>query len=110
MGESKLSRIQAEAICVGVDAGGTFTDLVVRTRRGVGAVLKVRSTPEDPARAVLEGLGALGLLQSRALVIHGTTVATNCLLQRRGGRTALVTTAGFEDLLVLGRQARPLLY
>ncbi len=97
-------------IRVGVDTGGTFTDLVVIAPRETVEVLKVRSTPSDPARAVLEGLLALGLLRSSVPVVHGTTVATNAFLQRRGGRTALVTTAGFEDLLVLGRQARPHLY
>ncbi|HEV8336814.1 MAG TPA: hydantoinase/oxoprolinase family protein [Candidatus Polarisedimenticolia bacterium] len=95
---------------VGVDTGGTFTDLVVAARRGPVAVLKVRSTPEDPSRAVLQGLAALGLERSSIRVVHGTTVATNALLQRRGGRVALVTTAGFEDVLALGRQNRPLLF
>jgi N-methylhydantoinase A len=95
---------------VGVDTGGTFTDLVVAAGRGPITVLKVRSTPEDPSRAVLQGLAALGLERSPVRVVHGTTVATNALLQRRGGRVALVATAGFEDVLALGRQNRPLLF
>ncbi len=110
MEESKRNEAAAGILRIGVDTGGTFTDLVVAGRKGILGVLKVRSTPGDPARAVLEGLGRLGLLGIRAPVVHGTTVATNALLQRKGGRTALLTTGGFEDLLVLGRQARPLLY
>jgi N-methylhydantoinase A len=105
-----VSGANRRVVRVGIDTGGTFTDLVVAGRGGVAAVLKVRSTPGDPARAVREGLRALGLLRSDCPVIHGTTVGTNAFLQRRGGRAALVATAGFEDLLVLGRQARPLLY
>ena len=95
---------------IGIDTGGTFTDLVALGASGLLRVLKVRSTPEDPSRAVLEGLRLLGLLRSKAPIVHGTTVATNAFLQRQGGRAALVATAGFEDVLVLGRQARPSLY
>ncbi len=95
---------------IGIDTGGTFTDLVALGSSGHLRVLKVRSTPEDPSQAVLEGLRRLGLLRSTAPIVHGTTVATNAFLQRRGGRAALVATAGFEDVLVLGRQARPCLY
>jgi N-methylhydantoinase A len=96
---------------IGVDTGGTFTDVAVLGRSGLLRVLKVRSTPADPSRAVLEGLRRLGLLRSTsAIIIHGTTVATNAFLQRRGGKAALVATQGFEDVLVLGRQARPGLY
>ncbi|HMC83307.1 MAG TPA: hydantoinase/oxoprolinase N-terminal domain-containing protein, partial [Candidatus Polarisedimenticolia bacterium] len=94
---------------IGVDTGGTFTDLVVLGRRGL-RVHKVPSTPDDPSRAVLRGLQDLGILEGSAPIVHGTTVATNAFLQRRGGRTALITTAGFEDILVLGRQARPHLF
>ena len=95
---------------IGVDTGGTFTDLVVAGRSGILRVLKLRSTPADPAGAVLEGLRRLGMLQGNAMVIHGTTVATNALLQGRGGKAVLVTTSGFEDILALGRQSRPDLY
>jgi N-methylhydantoinase A len=97
-------------IRIGVDTGGTFTDLVVAGRHGILRVLKLRSTPADPAVAVLEGLRRLGMLHSSVMVIHGTTVATNALLQGRGGKAVLVTTSGFEDLLALGRQSRPDLY
>ena len=88
----------------GVDTGGTFTDFVFwdgRTCR----THKTRSTPDDPARAILAGLEA-----PAAEIVHGSTVATNALLERRGARTALVTTAGFEDLLEIGRQNRARLY
>ena len=95
---------------VGVDTGGTFTDLVVTGGPGGFRVLKIRSTPSDPSRAVVEGLRRLGLLRGKDVIIHGTTVATNAFLQRRLGRAALLTTCGFEDVLVLGRQARAELY
>jgi len=87
---------------VGVDTGGTFTDF-----SAAGRVHKVRSTPDDPARAVLEGLAALPPADR---VVHGTTVATNALLTGRRARTALVTTEGLEDLLEIGRQDRTDLY
>jgi len=87
---------------VGVDTGGTFTDFSIE-----GRVHKVRSTPDDPARAVLAGLRALGAFDR---VVHGTTVATNALLTKRCARTALVVTAGLEDLLEVGRQDRRELY
>src|SRR5689334_1775049 len=93
---------------VGVDTGGTFTDLVARLSDGRVARVKVPSTPDDPGRAVREGLAALG--GEVAEVRHGTTVATHALLERRGARVVLVTTAGFEDVLRLRRQARPDLY
>jgi 5-oxoprolinase (ATP-hydrolysing) len=94
---------------VAVDTGGTFTDLIALWPGGRRTRVKVASTPDDPSRAILAGLAALGLTRVPVLH-HGTTVATNALLERRGARVALVTTAGFEDLLALGRQARPELY
>jgi N-methylhydantoinase A len=96
---------------VGVDTGGTFTDVVVE-RDGAIEAFKIVSTPDDPSRAILAaldrvlGAGAAG----RVELVHGTTVATNALLERKGAATALVTTSGFEDLLLIGRQARPRLY
>ena len=97
---------------VGVDTGGTFTDVVVELG-GRTHTFKVLSTPDDPARAVLaalaEAASTLGRHTLRRLT-YGTTVATNAMLERRGARTALVTTAGFEDVLEIGRQARPDLY
>lgn len=97
---------------VGIDTGGTFTDLVVQDEQGNERVHKLPSTPENPARAVLDGLrAALGRdPSSDVTVIHGTTVATNALLEGRGARTALVTNAGFEDLIEIGRQNRPQIY
>ncbi len=96
---------------VGVDIGGTFTDFVVlpTDRDGALRVHKVLSTPDDPARAVLVGMRELGIGQGVA-VVHGSTIATNAVLERKGARTALVTTAGFEDVLEIGRQDRPSLY
>ena len=88
---------------VGIDTGGTFTDLVA----GDGTVVKVPSTPEDPGLAVAEALDAVGGADRLA---HGTTVATNALLERRGAVVALVTTAGHEDVLEIARQDRPSLY
>ncbi len=94
----------------GVDTGGTFTDLVVADGKAL-RVVKVLSTPRDPARAVIASLEEGRVPRGRNVaVVHGTTVATNTLLTRTGARTALVTTAGFEDVLALGRQARPSLY
>ncbi len=96
---------------VGVDIGGTFTDFVV-VRGDEGArveTFKVLSTPHDPAEAVLAGLARLPTADRRHIV-HGSTVATNAVLERKGARTALVTTRGFRDVLHIGRQNRPALY
>jgi len=94
---------------IGVDAGGTFTDFIVCHDNGVIETFKLRSNPLSPAQVILAGLEkAAG---SRAAeVIHGSTVATNALLERKGVRTALVTTAGFEDVIQIGRQNRAALY
>jgi N-methylhydantoinase A len=97
---------------VGVDTGGTFTDFVFELNRNT-EIFKLPSTPNDPSIAITDGLRRiLNLTGAKAdfEVIHGTTVGTNALLQRRGARIALITTAGFEDVLVIGRQARPELY
>jgi N-methylhydantoinase A/oxoprolinase/acetone carboxylase beta subunit len=91
---------------LGVDTGGTFTDLVTAD----GRVVKVSSTPSDPAGAVRAALErALGSTRP-ALLAHGTTVATNALLEHRGGRIALVATRGFADIIEIARQTRPSLY
>ena len=96
---------------IGIDSGGTFTDVIAVDDAGAVRVLKLALTPDDPSRAVLAGVAALrGAAAAAVEVVHSTTVATNALLERRGGPTVLVTTAGFEDVLVLGRQARPVLY
>lgn len=94
---------------LGVDTGGTFTDFVWLDEAGRWRIHKERSTPSDPAGAVQAGISALGVPESTA-VVHGTTVATNALLERRGARTALITTQGFADVLAIGRQNRPNLY
>jgi N-methylhydantoinase A len=94
----------------GVDTGGTFTDLIAREPDGSDTLAKVPSTPDDPARAVLAALGEVGGAGARDHVIHGTTVALNALLTGRVARTALVTNAGFADLIEVGRQERPELY
>ncbi len=92
----------------GIDTGGTFTDFVRLDAAGLH-VHKVRSTPDDPARAVLQGLADLGGAAG-AEIVHGSTVATNAVLERKGARVALVVTAGFEDVLRIGRQTRRELY
>ena len=98
---------------IGCDVGGTFTDFhAVDEATGRTAVHKIASTPDNPARAVIEGLRAMAAREGIALgaigrLSHGTTVATNALLQGKGGQVALVTTKGFRDLLEIGRQIRP---
>jgi N-methylhydantoinase A/oxoprolinase/acetone carboxylase beta subunit len=94
---------------VGVDTGGTFTDFVI-WRDGRLSNRKVLSTPKDPSLAILEGVGDILRDSPSVFVVHGTTVATNALLQRKGGRIALITTSGFEDVLAIGRQTRRNLY
>ena len=94
---------------VGVDTGGTFTDFVVY-RDGRLFNRKVLSTPADPSLAIFEGVGDILKDSPAVFIVHGTTVATNALLERKGGRIALITTAGFEDVLAIGRQTRRNLY
>ncbi|MDB5375209.1 MAG: methylhydantoinase, partial [Belnapia sp.] len=101
---------------VGVDSGGTFTDVCLfEEATGRIEVWKLSSTPDDPSRAIAEGLAEgmarLGQpLSDIAYVGHGTTVATNALIQHRGAKTGLIVTRGFRDLLEIGRQKRPDLY
>ena len=95
---------------IGIDIGGTFTDFVVYDpKSGNITTFKVLSTPSNPALAVLQGLQKV-LSGNTAQIIHGSTVATNALLERKGARTALITTRGFRDVLQIGRQNRPELY
>src|SRR6266852_6002466 len=94
---------------VAIDTGGTFTDCVWIDRDGRLRMLKVFSTPDDPSRAIVEALRKIEHT-GEVILLHGTTVGTNTLLERKGARTALVTTAGFEDAIEIGRQARPKLY
>ena len=93
------------AMRVGIDTGGTFTDLVSDD----GRIVKVPSTPDDPARAVGAAIDMLGAGRPTVLA-HGTTVATNALLEGKGAPVALVTTRGFADVIEIARQARPSLY
>ncbi|MBV8550722.1 MAG: hydantoinase/oxoprolinase family protein [Acidobacteriaceae bacterium] len=93
---------------IAIDTGGTFTDCVYEDR-GRLQVLKIPSTPADPGEAVLRAVEQIAGEQA-AEVRHGTTVGTNALLERKGARVAFVTTAGFEDTIAIGRQARPRLY
>jgi len=106
---------------IGVDIGGTFTDFVIYDPgRGTLETFKLLSTPSQPAQAVLLGLNQIvdqyhgEVQEGRQLpaitLVHGSTVATNALLERKGARTALVTTRGFRDVLQIGRQNRPSLY
>ena len=101
---------------VGVDVGGTFTDFCLFNRTTNEVVVhKVLSSPEDPSRAVLAGLTTVKAqhgIRSEDIshFAHGTTVATNALIQRTGGRVAMITTAGFRDLIEIGRQVRPRIY
>lgn len=99
-------------IDVAVDTGGTFTDIVARRSDGATQALKVPSTPHDPSEAVLYGLAELAKVLPGRLVhlAHGTTVATNGLLEGKGARAVLITNQGFEDLLSLRRQNRPNIY
>ncbi len=93
---------------IGIDTGGTFTDFVLLDE-GKITVYKEPSTPDNPARAIVSGIRRL-LGTDPVEVVHGSTVATNTLLERRGARSALVTTAGFEDVLTIGRQTRVSIY
>jgi N-methylhydantoinase A len=102
---------------IGIDIGGTFTDFVVfRPSTGRIDAFKLLSTPHDPAEAVLVGLARIRSAFENlddipsTHIIHGSTVATNALLERKGARSALVSTRGFADLLQIGRQNRPQLY
>jgi N-methylhydantoinase A/oxoprolinase/acetone carboxylase beta subunit len=94
---------------IGIDTGGTFTDLVMFAE-GRMTVHKVRSTPDDPSRSIVVAIGELAGRVDDLDIVHGSTVATNAMLERKGARVALVATAGFEDVLRIGRQTRLELY
>ena len=97
---------------ISFDIGGTFTDFALARRGGGGYVFhKIPTTPDDPAEAVIRGLRELAELakfkpEDVDEILHATTVATNAILERKGARTALITTAGFRDILLIGRQKR----
>src|SRR4051794_4869837 len=101
---------------IGVDVGGTFTDFFAfDDEAGTVRLHKLASTPSDPAKAVIDGLLELAERHDVSLarlgrLAHGTTVATNALIQRRGGKVALIVTQGFRDLIEIGRQTRPRIF
>ncbi len=95
---------------LGIDTGGTFTDFVLLTEQGL-RIHKVLSTPHAPEEAILNGIKELGLSAEQNLrIIHGSTVATNAVLEGKGVRTAYITNHGLGDVLSIGRQARTSLY
>jgi len=99
-----------DLIRVGIDIGGTFTDFVIfYPSTHEIKTLKILSTSNNPALAVIQGIELLNI-PARSKIIHGSTVATNALLERKGSKTALITTKGFKDILLIGRQNRPALY
>lgn len=95
-------------VVIGVDTGGTFTDIVYKDKNRWG-IYKLPSTPSNPAEAVLEGIEKVAKGKNKRIV-HGTTVATNTILERKGSKTAFVTNRGFEDIIFIGRQNRKELY
>lgn len=97
------------AVLVGVDTGGTFTDLVVWDGKSLRHG-KVLSTPDDPSKAIIEGLERLGVRDMPLQLVHGTTVGTNAVLESKGVRVAYVTSRGFGDVLTLARQNRRQVY
>lgn len=107
--ETAARRRPRTPLRIAIDSGGTFTDCVW-LRNSTLLVLKVFSTPLDPSLAIAEAIGKIAPADSEVTVLHGTTVGTNTLLQRKGARVAFVTTAGFEDSIEIGRQNRPTLY
>src|SRR5882762_255212 len=97
---------------VGIDVGGTYTDLYFSGDDGrVERVIKVPSTPKDPSIGLIDALRAAEIKPADLdLIVHGTTIATNAVIERRGARCALITTKGFRDVLELGRRDRPHMY
>lgn len=106
---SSRSTDKASTPLLAVDTGGTFTDLVL-LQDGTIRTLKVPSTPDDPSQAVLDGIREILGERQDFVLLHGSTVATNALLERRGARVVLITNEGFEDVIEIGRQDRPQLY
>ena len=107
-------RWMKETLHLGVDIGGTFTDFILIDKKKV-VIHKVLSTPENPALAVLSGIAQILEMTGSAAglsvdLVHGSTVATNALLEHKGACTALITTKGFEDIIEIGRQNRAELY
>src|SRR5579859_4599435 len=94
---------------IAIDSGGTFTDCVW-LQDSTLQILKVFSTPSDPSKSIADAVSKIAGDVQEIVVLHGTTVGTNTLLQRKGARVAFVTTKGFEDSIEIGRQQRPKLY
>ena len=96
---------------LGIDTGGTFTDFILfdENTRNV-SIHKVLSTPDAPERAIMQGIADLGIDTRNLLLVHGSTVATNAVLEGKGVRTAYITNQGMADVLTIGRQARKELY
>ncbi len=112
LGSASIASAGAAAVRVAVDIGGTFTDIALLAADGRIHESKLSSTPDDPARAVVEGVGQLLselaiAPSSIAEILHGTTVGSNTILQRKGARTGLITTRGFRDVLEIGRIRMP---
>src|SRR3990172_12413631 len=108
--EQPVSEQAEESVIFGADVGGTFTDIIfVDSNKGL-IVSKVPSTPDDQSRAIIDALKEIGSRAKNVSMVHGTTIATNMLLERKGARTLLITTDGFRDLLEIGRQNRIDLY
>jgi len=105
----RVSTLAPVSTLVAVDTGGTFTDILALAD-GKLLALKTPSTPDDPARAIQEGIKALLGEGTPYILRHGTTVATNALLERKGARVGLLTNLNFEDVIEIGRQDRPQLY
>ena len=96
-------------IVLGVDIGGTFTDFVLFDGKEL-KVHKIISTPHNPAEAVFDGIRSIEVTKKQMSIVHGSTVATNTLLERKGAKVALITTSGYEDVIEIGRQSRSTLY
>ena len=95
---------------IGIDTGGTFTDLILLDEDGAVRMIKAPSTPADPAQSFLRGVREISDGATVDDIVHGCTVGTNAVLELRGARTALVTTLGMADVIEIGRQARSELY
>ncbi len=98
---------------MGIDTGGTFTDFVLLSGKSI-SIHKVLSTPDDPSQAIMQGIDELGLSDEVSkgclVIVHGSTVATNAALERKGVKTVYVANKGLKDVLTLARQNRPQLY
>ncbi len=100
--------MQTHPSCIGIDVGGTFTDFVLIDGAQI-TVIKLPTNPDDQSQGILEGLDSLSVDEG-ASIMHGTTIATNALLEQRGVKTAIISTKGFADVIEIGRQDRPELY